>query len=188
MSVRLSLVCHAGMPAARAAAFFRDEPADPGELARVAALIAGLGRIERLWTAPERRTRETAGRLGAEASVVAALRDCDFGRWRGRALADIQAASPADAAAWLSNMGSAPHGGESFLAVLKRVGDLLDGHREPGHTVAVTHPAVIRAAIVHCLGAPAPAFWRVDVEPLSVTDLRRYDGRWTLRSIGRPPV
>jgi broad specificity phosphatase PhoE len=188
MSTRLSLICHAGMPATRAVAFLRDDPADPGELARVAGLIPSLGRIERLWTAPERRAQQTAARLSAEATVVAALRDCDFGRWQGRALADIQATSPADAAAWLSDMGSAPHGGESLLDVLARVGQWLDGHREPGHTVAVTHPAVIRAAIVHALGAPALAFWRIDVEPLSVADLRLNKDRWTLRAVGKPAL
>jgi broad specificity phosphatase PhoE len=185
MSTRLSLICHAGLPPARAVGFAQDDSADPGQLERVPGMLAGLGRIERLWTAPERRAQQTAEMLGTAATVVAALRDCDFGRWQARALADIQASEPEAAAAWLSDMGSAPHGGESLLAVLERVGTWLDGHREPGHTVAVTHPAVIRAAVVRCLGAPSHAFWRVDVEPLSVTDLRLYQGRWTLRSVGR---
>ncbi|MBV8537090.1 MAG: histidine phosphatase family protein, partial [Alphaproteobacteria bacterium] len=153
MSTRLTLICHAGMPPRRAVGFWRDDPADPDQFARAAGLAPGLGRVERLWTAPERRARQTAGMLGADPAVVAALRDCDFGRWQGRALADIQAASPEDAAAWLSDVAAAPHGGESLLDVLKRVGRMLDGHREPGHTVAVTHPTVIRAAVVHCLGA-----------------------------------
>jgi broad specificity phosphatase PhoE len=52
--------------------------------------------------------------------------------------------------------------------------------------VAITHPAVVRAAIVHALGAPPAAFWRIDVAPLSRTDLSGRDGRWNLRGIGRP--
>jgi broad specificity phosphatase PhoE len=187
MSIRLSLICHAGMPAARAVAFYQDGPADPAQLARVAAIIPALGPLERVWTAPELRARQTAALLGADATVVPALRDCDFGRWQGRALADIQAHDRDGVAAWLSDMGAAPHGGESLLAVLQRVGQWLDAHHDTGHTVAVTHPAVIRAAIVHGLGAPPEAFWRIDAEPLSVADLRLHSGRWTLRSIGRMP-
>lgn len=102
-------------------------------------------------------------------------------------MADIQARDPAGVAAWLADMGAAPHGGEPLLDVIRRIGQLLDGHRDPGHTVMVTHPAVIRAAVVHSLGAPPEAFWRLDVAPLSVADLRHHNGRWTLRSVGTVP-
>ena len=48
----------------------------------------------------------------------------------------------------------------------------------------MTHAAVIRAAVLIVLDAPASAFWRIDVEPLSLTDLR-FDGRrWALRALG----
>jgi len=185
MSIRLTLICHAGMPTPPAVGFLRDEPADPDELARAAGIARALGRFERLWTAAEHRTRQTAEMLGREATVVPALRDCNFGCWKGCRLAEIGARDPEGVTAWLSDMAAIPHGGESLLQVLDRVGTLLDSHREPGHTVAVTHPAVIRAAIVHSLGAPPESFWRVDVEPLFVADLRHNNGRWTLRSIGR---
>jgi broad specificity phosphatase PhoE len=53
-----------------------------------------------------------------------------------------------------------------------------------GHTIAVTHPAVIRAAILNSLQSPPESFWRIEIAPLSVTDLR-YNGRlWTTRSTG----
>jgi broad specificity phosphatase PhoE len=185
MSTRLTLICHAATAAAPAVAFFQEDPADPAQLARVAGMLPGLGEIARIWSAPELRARQTAEMLGTDTTVMAVLRDCDFGRWRGRALAYIQAREPEDVAAWLSDMGAAPHGGESLLAVLQRIGEWLDRHRDSGHTVAVTHPAVIRAAVVRCLDAPPQSFWRIDVEPLSVTDLRLYNGRWTLRSVGR---
>jgi hypothetical protein len=43
---------------------------------------------------------------------------------------------------------------------------------------------VIRSAIVHALSASAQTFWRIDIAPLSLTDLR-FNGRvWTLRSSG----
>jgi broad specificity phosphatase PhoE len=180
MSTRLSLICHAAMPASLGVRFWQDDPADPGELAAIGVWSG----IDRLWTAPEIRARQTADRLASGAMVQEVLHDCDFGAWRGRSLVELEKSDPEGVAAWLADMGSTHHGGESVQDLIVRIGHWLDEHCEPGHTVAVTHPAVIRAAITHCLGAPPPAFWRIDVEPLAVADLRRFGDRWTLRSLG----
>jgi broad specificity phosphatase PhoE len=115
--------------------------------------------------------------------VHPALRDCDYGHWCGRKLTDIQAAHPAELAAWLSDPGAAPHGGESLLALMQRVSDwMADRLHDDGHTIAVTHAAVIRAAVIDALGAPSQSFWRIDAEPLSVVDLRSDKRRWVLRA------
>jgi broad specificity phosphatase PhoE len=113
-----------------------------------------------------------------------ALADCDFGSWRGRGLDEIVATDPTGAAAWIGDPAATPHGGESLVALMARVGTWLDGFERRDHTLAVTHPAVIRAAIAHVLLAPPAGFWRIDIEPRSLTDLRREAGRWTLRSVG----
>ncbi|GGF09481.1 phosphoglycerate mutase [Aliidongia dinghuensis] len=191
MAIRLTLLSHAALrhaPGARGTAlrFPADEPADPIGLAAAAALGPALGRFARLLTASEVRARQTAEALGREPIVVPDLRDCDYGRWRGRSLEEISAEDPAGTAAWLADPAAAPHGGESIVALITRVGAWLDATPGQGHTVGVTHPAVIRAAIVHALGALPAAFWRVDVEPLSVADLRWHAGRWTLRALGPP--
>ncbi len=55
--------------------------------------------------------------------------------------------------------------------------------RDPGHTVAVTHASVIRAAIVHVIQAQMPSFWRIDILPLSRTEFRTNGRRWVLRSL-----
>jgi len=55
-----------------------------------------------------------------------------------------------------------------------------------GHAVAVTHAAVVRAAVVVTLGAPAAGFWRIDVAPLTATVLRGGPGRWTVRRTALP--
>ncbi|MFD5389166.1 hypothetical protein ACFWMG_30430, partial [Streptomyces sp. NPDC127074] len=39
----------------------------------------------------------------------------------------------------------------------------------------------VGAARAHALGLPAPAFWRLDVAPLTATELRGRAGRWNLR-------
>jgi broad specificity phosphatase PhoE len=181
MATRLTLLCHAPVARDLGVRFLADEPADAAGLAH----LPDLGRFARLLTAPELRARQTAAALAPEPLVVPDLRDCDYGRWRGRDLGEIADAEGAATALWLADPAAAPHGGESHLALIARVGRWLDAGPCEGHTVAVTHPAVIRAALVHALGAPAAAFWRVDVEPSGRADLRWNAGRWSLRALGR---
>jgi broad specificity phosphatase PhoE len=175
MAIRLTLLSHARLAGWRAMTFPADEPIE------LPVPPLDLGHYDRLWTAPEQRARQTAA---LDALPVPALRDIDYGAWRGRSHEAIAAEDPQGAAAWLADPAAAPHGGESLLQLLDRIGSWLDGFDAPGHTLAVTHPAVIRAALVHCLGAPPAAFWRFDVEPLAVADLRRHAGNWTLRKLG----
>jgi broad specificity phosphatase PhoE len=59
----------------------------------------------------------------------------------------------------------------------------MDEQREIKCAIAVTHPSVIRAAIVHALRIPAQAFWRFDIAPLTLTDLRFSRNTWTLRCV-----
>lgn len=185
MTPRLMLLCHASTDATRRAAFPGDEPLDERAAAQAAASADSLGGFDGAWTSPALRARQTAAALRLSAREDGALRDCDFGCWAGLRLAELQEREPEAVAAWIADPSAAPHGGESILDVLRRVGAWLDARREDrGRGIAVTHPAVIRAAVIHVLGAPPPAFWRIDVEPLSCTDLRRHGDRWTLRSTG----
>lgn len=115
-----------------------------------------------------------------------ALADWDLGTWRGRRLDELSGADPAGVRAWLTDPAAAPHGGESLLALVARVGAWLDTlPAEGGRVLAVASPAVIRAATTHALTLPPPAFWRLDVAPLTVTELSGRSGRWNLRC-GRP--
>ncbi|NEB75543.1 histidine phosphatase family protein, partial [Streptomyces sp. SID14478] len=77
-------------------------------------------------------------------------------------------------------------GGESVTQVCARVAGWLDGvPGGAGRLVAVVEPDVVRAAVVHATGAPLAAFWRLDVAPLTVTELSGRLGRWNVR-LGRP--
>jgi broad specificity phosphatase PhoE len=185
MPARLTLICHAATAATRGAAFPADEGIEPG----AAELAARLRRADRpwtrAWTSPALCARQTAAALGLEATVHSGLRDCGYGRWSGRKLADVQAEDPDGVAAWLADAAATPHGGEARSALLARVAAWLrERVAESGRIVAVTHPAVIRAAVMAVLDVPAAAFWRIDVEPLSVTELRSDGTRWTLRAAG----
>lgn len=180
--VRLSLVSHAATDAMRLVRFAADEPLnDVGrrECTRIDPTTVARPSASSLLTAPEARTVETAELLGLlGATPDAGIADVDYGSWRGRPMAELE---PDDVAAWLSDPTFAGHGGESIVDVVERVRGWLDTVAEAGaETVAVTHPAVVRAAIVVALDAPADAFWRIDVSPLSITKLH-FRSAWTLR-------
>jgi broad specificity phosphatase PhoE len=186
-ATRLTLVCHGATSATRTGAFPLDEPLESGEVLRVKGIAANLRHAHRLVTSPALRARQTADALQLEAAVDTAIADMDYGQWAGRLLADIHAATPDDVERWMSDADSAPHGGESFNDLLRRVARWLTTHMDDGgHTIAVTHALVIRAAIVHVLQAPVSAFWRIDVEPLSCTEMSSDGRRWILRTCANP--
>jgi broad specificity phosphatase PhoE len=66
---------------------------------------------------PALRASQTADALKLDATVEPMLRDCDYGRWTGRALDEVQAQEPEAVTEWLRNPMAAPHGGESVLAL-----------------------------------------------------------------------
>jgi broad specificity phosphatase PhoE len=182
VTTRLSLVSHAATQALRRAAFPLDEPLDPREISKISALGWKAPKTQKVVSAPERRTQQTAQALGLTSAITAELRDCDYGIWGGRELTELQTQDPEGLATWLADPAASPHGGESIANLIDRVGKWLDQQREEGHTIAVTHPAVIRSVVIHILNAPIQSFWRIDIAPLSLTDLR-FNGRaWTLRS------
>ncbi|MER6394802.1 histidine phosphatase family protein [Kitasatospora sp. NPDC001603] len=133
-------------------------------------------------TRPAPRCRRTAEALGLGAEPAPHLADLDVGAWRGRSLDEVAATDPAALAAWMSDPAAAPHGGASVAALVTRVGGWLDGRAgDAGRVLVVAEPAVVRAAVVHALGLPPAVFWRLDVRPLSVTELSGRAGRWNLR-------
>jgi broad specificity phosphatase PhoE len=118
-----------------------------------------------------------------------ALAECDFGRWRGRTLAEVHAADPEGVAAWMNDPRSRPHGGESLSELADRVALWLDQQAElNGTAVAITHGGPVRAAVVRALGAPLDAFWRLDAAPLAITELHSNDGRWRLVRLNWRPA
>lgn len=186
MILDLLMICHGSTKAWRRAHFPADEPLDRQGLAGAGEAAAAMPFVRPALTSPARSARQTAAALGLAALPDDSLADCDYGRWSGQALADVAAVEPEAVAAWLARPDAAPHGGESLLALIDRTAAWLTARTER-RLVAVTHPAVLRAALVHVLGAPAAAFWRIDVAPLSTVELRSDGRRWQLRSLAHPP-
>ena len=177
--VRLTLVSHAMTDAVSAGRFPTDEPLNSVGHRQVDASIE-LGVADAVFCAPEKRTRQTAELLGLQADVDNRLADLDCGRWRGDVLGGVR---PADLAIWLTDPTRAPHGGETVVELVDRVRAWMDSlTARRGSFIAVTHPAVVRAAILVALDAPAKSFWRIDVAPVSRTVMHFRGHAWTLRS------
>ena len=180
---------HGSTSATRASAFPADEELDESGRAAARALTGALGRppVDVL-TSPSQRCRQTAAAAGiADPMVDPALAECDFGAWSGRTLADLHGEDSDAVAAWMTDPDAAPHGGESLTGFARRVGGWLQSQAElEGRAVALTHGGVVKAAVVHALGAPLAAFWRIDVSPLAITELHCHGGRWTLTRANCP--
>ncbi len=185
MTPRITLICHSTTRDLRSATFGGDDGLDDVGLRKAQALAGALGPVDKVWMSPSLRTRQTAEAMGLTGEVDERLRDCDYGRWTGLKFQQLLLKEPRKLVSWIKNPSGAPHGGESIPQVMERVGSWIDERvRDKGHTVAVTHAVVIRAAIVHVIGAGLPSFWKIDVLPLSATDLRTNGRRWVLRSLG----
>jgi len=177
--VRLTLVSHAMTDAMAAGRFPTDEPLNSVGHRQVDASVE-LGVTERAYCGPEKRSRQTADLLGLQASIDTRLADLDCGRWRGDVLGRVDSA---DLAVWLTDPTRAPHGGESVVDLIERVKGWMDSlTADRARLVAVTHPSVIRAAIVIALDAPAKSFWRIDIAPASRTVMHFRGHAWNLRS------
>ncbi|MEU1043118.1 histidine phosphatase family protein [Streptomyces sp. NPDC005907] len=186
MTTRVTLISAASSAALRAARFDDGCPADAGGLRLARAAAGTFTAAGERWVSPSVRCRDTAGALGLDAVEVAEFAGLDVGRWRGATLDEVGATEPEAVARWLADPGSAPHGGESVRDFCDRVARGLERAAEhTGRVVAVVEPEVVRAALVRALGAPESAFWRIDVPPLTATDLSGRSRRWNVRA-GRP--
>ncbi|WP_415948692.1 histidine phosphatase family protein [Streptomyces sp. KLOTTS4A1] len=190
MHVRLTLIAAARSSSLLAERFDDDRPLDQAgwyELQHAAHTLAPYGSAELRYCSPTPRSRATGDALGFSPMAQPMLSDCDMGRWRGRTLAEVTAREPAAVDAWLGNPRSAPHGGESLLAFISRVGHWLDTRPvgDGASIVAVAEPGVVRAAVVYALKAPPATYWSIDVPPLSTATVTGRTGRWSLRLAGR---
>ncbi|WP_027213475.1 histidine phosphatase family protein [Burkholderia sp. WSM2232] len=202
MNLRLLLISHAATAAMRAGRFPADDPVDARGLEEAQAARSRLPIADdaTAFVSPALCARETSLALGLAARADAALADIDYGNWRGRRLSELAAHAPSALAAWTRDPDVAPHGGEPFAQVVKRIGNWLDALAlhvplespdEPyvtadnasvgtRHVVAVTHAPVIRAAIVHVLRASPVIFCSIEIPPLTAVEMRHSGQRgWT---------
>ncbi|MGU8078775.1 histidine phosphatase family protein [Burkholderia pyrrocinia] len=182
MHASLRLIAHASTRAMRTGAFPDDDPLDAHGLADAAALRARWTGVagSLVLCSPACCARQTADALGLHADVDDALRDIDYGNWRGKRLHDLARDLPDELGAWIADPSASPHGGESFDAAVRRVGVWLNALPPGRDIVAITHAAIVRAAVAHALRMDPDAAARIDVAPLSCTTFVASPHGWAL--------
>ncbi|MGE5505751.1 MAG: histidine phosphatase family protein [Actinomycetota bacterium] len=143
------------------------------------------------------RCRQTAGALEAAGLLLGPpqvepdLAEQDFGRWQGRSWQELEKAKDPDLATfWLDPAGAAPPGGESFAAVIARVGPVLErlAAEHAGRDVlCIVHAGTIRAALAHALGLEPAQALRFAVQPLSLTRLDTTGDGWRVECANAMP-
>ncbi len=184
MPPRLTLIANAPTPAVRTSAFPLDEGLDEKGREDASAMANEFRNASAILSSPAKRALETAVALGLDVKIDDALRDLDLGRWGGHTLTSIATSEADGLASWLSDPSAAPHGGESVEELFARISVWLQAiSARDGRIVAITHPAVIRVAILAAIHASPSSFWNIDVAPLGVVELTSNGRRWALKSL-----
>src|SRR5215212_7457940 len=161
-----------------------DDAIEPFSAADASAVRATLGMIGAALAGPEHRVSQTARALGLAADAHAELSAWSHGSWAGRLIDEVAASDPEAFAAWRVDPTASAPGGESLAALLARSARWLDGCATERRAVVLVDSSVVRAVVVHVLGAPPESFWRMDVAPLSTTTVTNNGSRWQVRSLG----
>ena len=171
----------------------RDMACDTSNTAAFRDLAARLP-DKAVWIATTlQRTQKTAAAIHAarDAAVAAPplglepeLIEQHFGDWQGRTYAEIGAFGTTGGKSgghrfWLAPAHEVPPGGESFVAVMKRVAaavERLTRAHAGRDIVVVAHGGSIRAALAFALGLNPETALAFSIEPLSLTRLDHIEG------------
>ncbi|MEO5652472.1 MAG: histidine phosphatase family protein [Marmoricola sp.] len=139
--------------------------------------------FDALISSPVLRTQQTAeiisSCVGLEIEQEPGIAEMEFGSWDGLSFTEVHQQWPDELSAWLGDLESAPHGGESFRAVEKRVlagRDRILADYTGKTVVAVSHVTPIKTLVAHCVGAPLEAVYRMELAPASVTVISYFLG------------
>jgi broad specificity phosphatase PhoE len=133
-------------------------------------------------SSPRLRARQTAAAIAAcvdteSVNIAADLDEVDFGEWSGRSFAEL--AGDPRWREWNERRGSSrtPAGDDMARVQARVMNHLRQLHKsQRGQRIAVvTHAEVIRAAVMHCLYTPMDVYWRLQINPASLTVLRMSD-------------
>ena len=149
-----------------------------------------------LYSSDLRRALYCAEIIAAEVglSVIATpeLRERSVGEWEGLNEDEVIERFPAERLAHMAHPGTfrAP-GGESRADVCSRVATFLDEvlQDHPGQVVAlITHAGPIKSAVCRALGAPVPAWPKMQVDLGSITIVEGSPGRLRLLTLNHIPT
>jgi len=154
-------------------------PEGEAQSAAVAKIIAAGWKPKAIYTSPLRRCIATgaaiarACRIGPK--VLESLNDISYGTWQWKTHEEMQAQDPEMLAIWKR----APQlvrfpGGDSLQDVAVRAADSLrfaSAHHADDTIVYVTHDTMIRVMLLHALGSPLDAYWRIAQKPCALNEV-----------------
>jgi alpha-ribazole phosphatase len=183
-------VRHAPVPNAARRIYGQDDvSADVSDLGAIEGLAEALP-AGAVWVAsPLKRALQTVAAvtagLGASAPrppepvIEPAIAEQHFGDWQGMSYDELrQKLGPAYDRVWQAPGQATPPGGESFEAVIERVGGAIERLTKAYRgrdIVAFGHGGSIRSALAHALGLDANAALSFRVECLSITRIDHFD-------------
>ena len=161
------------------------------------ALAARLPRPATWLVTPLSRTRLTAEAIFAggyevqELTVEPGLIEQHLGQFQGLAHAALPPLLRAPAHPfWPLAADEQPPGGESFTAVVGRVGEAMERLArtfDGQDVVVVSHGGAIRAAVAHALAIPAHNALHLSVHNISLTRMDRESGGWRVVCVNEAP-
>ncbi|WP_373087222.1 histidine phosphatase family protein [Sneathiella sp.] len=162
-----------------------DLAADMSDRARLQALASLLPDGAEVFSSDLLRCRETAREIFSHRdghadtpTLLASLREQDFGDWEGRSHADVEREDPAGYRAfWENPAENRPAGGESFSQLVARVHPQIDALWQAAtadNIIIVAHAGTIRAIVGLALGLTVDKMLALSVAPLSLTSLSSY--------------
>ena len=165
------------------------------EAARVADALRGRS-VAAVVSSPVQRALETAApiaeALGLAVRVDEALVELDCGEWTGMSFEALRERPEWQRWNRFRSCAAVP-GGESMLDVQARTVAALErlhaehGGRDGAEVVVVSHADVIKAALLHVLGAPLDHMGRLEVEPGSRSVLMWHDETARVLATNLPP-
>ncbi len=171
-----------------------DDPLSDRGWAQMRAAVADAAPWQAVISSPLLRCRafaeELARRHRLPLAVDERFKEVGFGTWEGRTAERIRVEHPDQWAAFQDDpVRGRPPGAEPLDAFVGRVSDALEeaAARHAGERLlVVAHAGVIRAAVVHAVGAPLAAMYRMRITNAGFATLTREAGRWTLRRLNAP--
>jgi broad specificity phosphatase PhoE len=144
-----------------------------------------------VYSSPKRRCIATAQPIAAACGVACQelddISDLDYGAWQDKTHAQVREAYPALYRRWLT----APHlikfpEGSSLAQLSARVTDalrlLLDTHAD-ATVVVVGHDSGHRTLLLHALGLPLAAYWRITQDPCGLSEVLASNDGLSVRSM-----
>ena len=151
--------------------------------------------IDAAYTSDSLRARQTAETIceNRNFSITEApdLRELDFGEWEGLTHDEAQRVDPERVRAWeQAPLEYAPPGGENLKQLASRsqrfIESLLQAHRDET-LLLVSHGGPLRVLLATSLGLAATEYWRLRIDPGSLSELYLYPAGGMLTQLNFAP-